>query len=239
MLHVALGKVVDENNDDYDFEGVDGDLGDHVIVETESVEMEGGLQETTQIVKKKELTEQEKDEIAQRKVKQLKRMRKPKEIKKEFIEKKAIVIDPFARYNITFPSFGKLKGLPMSLEFLKSSHAKKAYDVVVNRKMKRLQSTKAAVMAGAIDIVALNSGPDPYLLPLGFIPSPSIPELDKSFNGELVMILWELEMNEGSIGETVLGWYVGKVHSYADRPPHNFIIKYSKEVTNNRKLGTN
>lgn len=187
---------------------------------------------------KKELTEKEKDDIAKRKAKQLKRTRKPKEIKKELVEVKQEQKDPLAKYNITFPSFGRLKGIPMSLEFLRSSHAKRAYEVVVNRKMRRLKALKAAVMSGTVDTVSLNSGPDADLVPSGFYISPLVPELDQSFSGGVAMILWELEMNEGSKGEPVLGWYVGKVHSHVNRPPHNFVIKYSKEVTKNRKLGT-
>ena len=49
------------------------------------------------------------------------------------------------------------------------------------------------------------------------------------------MVLWEVDMHDGS-GEPVLGWHQGKVHSFCNRPPYNFILKYSKEVTGLRKL---
>ena len=190
---------------------------------------------------KKQLTEEEKAEIERRKAKQLKRLRKKvekKEETEEFVERVVEEHDPLARYDVNFPPFGKLKGMPMSLDFLNSSHTKRAYDIVVARKTKRLQTMKNFVKNGGVDTIALNSGPEDNHVPPGFYISPSIPVLDSSFNGELAMILWEKEMNIDQFkhGDPALGWFIAKAHSHCNRPPYNFIMKYSKEVTGLRKL---
>lgn len=189
---------------------------------------------------KRQLTDEERAEIERRKAKQAKRLRKKVEKKdtEEFVEKVVQKYDPLARYDAKFPSFGKLKGMPMSLDFMNNSHAKRAYDVVVGRKTKRLNAMKEFVKNGGIDTIALNSGPDDEFIPRGFYISPRIPDLDMSFNGELAMILWEKEMNVDQFkqGEPALGWFIAKVHSHCNRPPYNFIMKYSKEVTGLRKL---
>ena len=189
---------------------------------------------------KRQLTDEERAVIERRKAKQAKRLRKKVEKKEteEFVEKVIEEYDPLERYNANFPSFGRLKGMPMSLDFMNSSHAKRAYDVVVSRKTNRLNAMKEFVKNGGIDTIALNSGPDDKFVPPGFYISPRIPNLDMSFNGELAMILWEMEMNVDQFkqGDPALGWFVAKVHSHCNRPPYNFIMKYSKEVTGLRKL---
>lgn len=189
---------------------------------------------------KKQWTDEERAEIERRKAKQAKRLRKKVEKKEteEFVEKVIEVHDPLARYHANFPPFGKLKGAPMSLDFMNSSHSKRAYDLVVVRKTRRLEAMKAHVMNGGVDTVAQNSGPDEKFVPPGFCISPRIPDLDMSFNGELVMILWEQEMNVDQFkqGDPALGWFIAKIHSHCNRPPYNFIMKYSKEVTGLRKL---
>ena len=222
-----------------------GEDDDAEVDEDASASLDHGSAETDPITgekikKKRVLSEEEIVAIERRKEKQSKRIRKKKmeSEKNEFVEKVVEVFDPLARYNVTFPSFGRLKGLPMSLAFMKSSHAKRGYDIVVQRKTKRLTAMKEMVLAGGVDTVALNSGPDANLIPGGFVISGSIPLLDSSFNGEIVMLLWEQEMNidQFRLGEPLLGWFTAKVHAHCDRPPHNFILKYSKEVTGTRKL---
>jgi hypothetical protein len=142
----------------------------------------------------------------------------------------------------------------MSLDFMKSSHAKRAYEIVVGRKLKRLSMRKEMVISGIEDSVVVNSGkylnlsihssmynlvnlgPEDYLIPVGFKAASTIPELSKSLDGEIVMVLWDLDMNGDGRGDPVLGWYRAKIHSFCHRPPYNFILKYSKELTGNRKL---
>jgi hypothetical protein len=46
----------------------------------------------------------------------------------------------------------------MSLDFMNSSHAKRAYEIVVERKVNRLKKKKDFVLSGGVDDVALNSG---------------------------------------------------------------------------------
>ena len=122
----------------------------------------------------------------------------------------------------------------MSLDFMNSSHAKRAYEIVVGRKVNRLKKKKDFVLSGGVDDVALNSGqlilfyrlamciiltqfnfrltgPDAHLIPAGFVVSPTIPELSYAFNGEIVMILWDFDMNDGP-GDPVIGWFRAKVH---------------------------
>ncbi len=209
-------------------------------VATNQDEGDGETVESGEKKKKKQLTDEERAEIERRKAKQQKRMRKhvEKQEKEEFVEKTVKEYDPLARYNIRYAPYGKLKGVPMSLDFMNSSHAKRAYDIVVNRKMKRLAAMKTAVMNGAIDTIALNSGPEERYVPDGFYISSHIPALDMSFNGEIAMILWEQEMNvdQFKVGDPALGWYMAKVHSHCNRDPYNFIMKYSKEITGIRKL---
>jgi hypothetical protein len=123
----------------------------------------------------------------------------------------------------------------MSLDFMNSSHAKRAYEIVVGRKIDRLRKKKEYVLSGGVDDVALNSGqgispcsflymaifnicgnsfipgPEAHLIPQGFTISPTIPELSHAFDGELIMILWDLDMNDGT-GDPILGWFQAKVH---------------------------
>ena len=239
-VYDRLAKTEDQEDsfeDSHDFEEVEGEESIVTSLDDGSLEIDPITGETRK--KRRELTEDEKAAIERRKAKQSKRSRKKVEEKKaEFVEKVVKVFDPLARYNIIFPPYGRLKGLPMSLAFMKSSHAKRGYDIVVQRRTKRLTAMKEVVMAGGVDTVALNSGPDPSLVPKGYVVSGNIPTLDSSFNGEIVLILWEQDMNidQFRLGEPLLGWFLAKVHSHCHRPPYNFILKYSKELTGARKL---
>jgi hypothetical protein len=147
--------------------------------------------------------------------------KRKKIINQEPAETKESSINPFELANMSYE-------IPdgTSLVDLEEHEDLKMQIIIARRKRKRNENKVAAAARGEIDVVMLNSGPPPHMVPSGYRVAPVAPELTpSSLLGKRVMYLFESKNPRRN------GWFLGSISSESRKAGCNFNIKFDHSET--------
>jgi hypothetical protein len=117
---------------------------------------------------------------------------------------------------------------PTSFLDIETQRMIRTEQIIIDRKKKRVDKKLSMIQNGSIDVVAVNSGPPPHLIPPGYKLSEVVPKInEESLLLRKVMYLWDGDKKKAE------GWFFGLISSRSKLKGCNFNIKYDRLDTKN------